>query len=306
MKVFPNYFLVLAILLILVMPALLTNANGQTKSLSGKYINSEVGFEMVFPSGWNTNNQTSTGMLAVHGDPEIDWDESIEITISKLDGTTSSAHTLSPNLIPDGCSKTSEVQLSITGVSGFEAVIECGTVPIKEKAKIVGIFTNSASITMLYDADNYESSVADFDIIVKSFKLTNNDNVKSGGTVNQDNTKIVVPVNNTSPSAINNTSAIALNNTDVNKKKDIPSWIKNNAKWWSEGSIGDNDFVQGIQYLIKEGIMKIPETHSGTGSSQKIPSWIKNNAKWWSEGSIGDNDFVQGIQYLITHGIMKV
>ncbi|WP_268541839.1 peptidase, partial [Candidatus Nitrosotenuis cloacae] len=30
----------------------------------------------------------------------------------------------------------------------------------------------------------------------------------------------------------------------------IPSWIKNNAKWWAEGTIGDKDFVNGIQYLI--------------------------------------------------------
>jgi len=39
----------------------------------------------------------------------------------------------------------------------------------------------------------------------------------------------------------------------------IPSWIKNNAGWWADGSIDDNSFVQGIQYLIKEGIMKIEQ-----------------------------------------------
>ena len=37
----------------------------------------------------------------------------------------------------------------------------------------------------------------------------------------------------------------------------IPSWIKNNAGWWAEGTIDDDSFVQGIQFLIKEGIMKI-------------------------------------------------
>ena len=37
----------------------------------------------------------------------------------------------------------------------------------------------------------------------------------------------------------------------------IPSWIKNNAKWWSEGSIGDSDFVKGIQYLIQIGVIKV-------------------------------------------------
>ena len=41
------------------------------------------------------------------------------------------------------------------------------------------------------------------------------------------------------------------------QKEQIPSWIKNNAGWWADGSIDDSSFVQGIQYLIKEGIMKI-------------------------------------------------
>ena len=37
----------------------------------------------------------------------------------------------------------------------------------------------------------------------------------------------------------------------------IPSWIKNNAKFWAEGKITDKDFVSGIQYLIKQGIIKV-------------------------------------------------
>ncbi|MHA7648174.1 peptidase [Nitrosopumilus sp. S4] len=91
------------------------------------------------------------------------------------------------------------------------------------------------------------------------------------------------------------------------QKEQIPSWIKNNAGWWADGSIDDSSFVQGIQYLIKEGIMKIPPTTQGTGlASNEIPSWIKNNAGWWADGSIDDSSFVQGIQYLIKEGIMKI
>jgi len=37
----------------------------------------------------------------------------------------------------------------------------------------------------------------------------------------------------------------------------IPDWVKNNAKWWADGTIGDSDFVQGIQYLITNGVIKI-------------------------------------------------
>ena len=37
----------------------------------------------------------------------------------------------------------------------------------------------------------------------------------------------------------------------------IPSWIKNNAGWWADGTIDDTAFVQGIQFLIKEGILSV-------------------------------------------------
>ena len=39
--------------------------------------------------------------------------------------------------------------------------------------------------------------------------------------------------------------------------REIPSWIKNNAGWWADGSIDDDSFVGGIQFLIEEGIMRI-------------------------------------------------
>ena len=86
----------------------------------------------------------------------------------------------------------------------------------------------------------------------------------------------------------------------------IPSWIKNNAKWWSEGKIGDSEFVQGIQYLVKQGIMKIPQTQSDSSLSQQIPSWVKTNAGWWASGQISDNDFVKAVEYLVSSGIIHV
>ena len=38
---------------------------------------------------------------------------------------------------------------------------------------------------------------------------------------------------------------------------EIPSWIKNNAGWWADGQIDDEAFVQGIQYLITNGILQV-------------------------------------------------
>ena len=86
----------------------------------------------------------------------------------------------------------------------------------------------------------------------------------------------------------------------------IPSWIKNNAKWWAEDKIGDSDFSQGMQYLVNQGIMKVPQTPQDAASSEKIPAWIKNNARWWADGKISDTDFISGIQHLIKSSVIKL
>jgi len=101
----------------------------------------------------------------------------------------------------------------------------------------------------------------------------------------------------------------------------IPDWIKNNAGWWAEGQIGNSDFVSGIQYMIKENIMVIPDlpevdTQKLELKSEKramelerhknVPDWVKNNAGWWANGLISEDDFVNGIKYLVEQGIIKV
>jgi len=83
----------------------------------------------------------------------------------------------------------------------------------------------------------------------------------------------------------------------------IPDWVKNNAGWWATDQIDDSAFLQGIQYLIKEGIMVIPPAEtSESPESQQVPAWIKNNAGWWADGQIDDNSFVSGLQWLISNG----
>lgn len=39
----------------------------------------------------------------------------------------------------------------------------------------------------------------------------------------------------------------------------IPVWVKNNAKWWSEGSISEGEYLKSLEYLITKGIINIPQ-----------------------------------------------
>ena len=87
----------------------------------------------------------------------------------------------------------------------------------------------------------------------------------------------------------------------------IPDWVRNNASWWSSDQIQDSDFASGIEYMIKEGIIKVPVTSSSQGNEDAvIPEWVKNSAGWWSEGLVSDKEFANGLQYLIENGIISV
>jgi len=102
------------------------------------------------------------------------------------------------------------------------------------------------------------------------------------------------------------TIPIVIDRITTNEEISLPDWIRNNALWWSQEQIDDNTFVQGIEYLIKNKIILIPQTQQETTESQEIPSWIRNNAAWWADGQIDDNTFVQGLEYLIKNGILRV
>jgi len=86
----------------------------------------------------------------------------------------------------------------------------------------------------------------------------------------------------------------------------IPFWIKNNAGWWSDNKISNDEFISGIDYLVKNKIINISSQNINENSSDVLPSWIKNNAGWWSAGQISDEAFLSGIKYLIENSIIKV
>ena len=41
------------------------------------------------------------------------------------------------------------------------------------------------------------------------------------------------------------------------EERTIPYWIKNNAGWWADNKISDDDFTSGIEYMIENNIIKV-------------------------------------------------
>jgi len=86
----------------------------------------------------------------------------------------------------------------------------------------------------------------------------------------------------------------------------IPTWVKNNAGWWATDQIPDSAFIDGIEFLIQDGIIVVPIIESQSVEESSIPVWIKNNAGWWADGQIDDKTFATGIEFLIKIGLIVV
>jgi len=43
----------------------------------------------------------------------------------------------------------------------------------------------------------------------------------------------------------------------VSEKAQIQPWIKTSVGYWADGVSSDDEFINAIQFLIKEGIMRI-------------------------------------------------
>jgi len=90
-------------------------------------------------------------------------------------------------------------------------------------------------------------------------------------------------------------------------KEMVPSWIKNNAKWWAQKQIGDSDFISGIQFMIQQKIILISGTHGESAQGDvPVPEWVRNNAGWWADDQISEDEFVKALEFLIQNGIIRI
>lgn len=120
--------------------------------------------------------------------------------------------------------------------------------------------------------------------------MTNSENVQTGYT-NNNSLKI----------------NLAVDRDPFLEKKLIPNWIKNNAGWWAEGKIDNETFVQGIQFMIKEKFVNIPNLpYPASWMDKSVPIWVKNNANWWAADLIPEQEFIKGIKYLVEKGVIQI
>ena len=109
------------------------------------------------------------------------------------------------------------------------------------------------------------------------------------------------------PSKVAETSFEFSPKFNVNQSaKEIPDWIKKVGDYWCNDHIDDTQFINLLQYLIKNNIIDLKNEKSDKLFSREIPDWVKNNTCLWSEDKIPDLDFIFGVEYLSKIGIVTV
>lgn len=59
---------------------------------------------------------------------------------------------------------------------------------------------------------------------------------------------------------------------EVNSRENIPNWVKNNAGWWADNEISDDEFLDALEFLIKNEILivDLPELDIVSEEAQRI------------------------------------
>ena len=99
--------------------------------------------------------------------------------------------------------------------------------------------------------------------------------------------------------------SIAVIYPSASAEGNVPNWVKNNAGWWATDAISQTEFLNAIEFLINNQIIKV-STYYSSGESEQIPVWVKNTAGWWATDAISEGEFVNAIEFLINIGIINI
>ena len=70
--------------------------------------------------------------------------------------------------------------------------------------------------------------------------------------------------------------------------------------------MSDNEFENGIKYLVENKIIKISEMPQNSQYIQGGIPWVKNLVGMWVSGKASDDDFTNAIEYMKSTGIITV
>jgi hypothetical protein len=227
--------------------------HGTRTAVSGTYTNSNMGVQITLPTGWSGFEMKSTSgnakiSIAPGGISTQGQRPSAMIGISIMPPSSTLPNPPTPRNAPGITCTNSTTTNTVNSLNLNVITVDCtGTDkngnPLEMKSKTETAQTTNANIIFnlrAYNATSYDSQVTNFDNMVSSLQLSTPTNTTP-------TTQTPTTTNPTNPTVPTTPGAFG----------PIPKWVKGIFGMYAQGQLSDNDLVQALQFLIKEGIIKV-------------------------------------------------
>lgn len=104
-------------------------------------------------------------------------------------------------------------------------------------------------------------------------------------------TGIIINTNVSITNLVFNTASAQQQSTDS-----IPNWIKNTAKWWSEGQTNDTDFLSAMQYLIDQNILHASKSSQTANQNNTLSQKMYDLQTRYNTLEIKYNELLKQVQ----------
>ena len=93
----------------------------------------------------------------------------------------------------------------------------------------------------------------------------------------------------------------------IKNNGEVPIWVKSVVSLWGIEKIADKDFLNMLEYLIKNDIIKIPKENLFENTKElKMLSWVRGNLNIWSQGEVPNSEFFKNMNWLIENKFIKL
>jgi len=151
------------------------SAYAQFTEVSGVYTNAAAGVEITFPDGWSGAEIGAGGQLLVVTAPggmgEAEVTKSITLITAEKSTDRDPRDPSSFSQESIDCNDPSVNSISVAGVQGYEAIVECPSTDTKMKMVSVGTTERWIVVMYLSPTSEFDSDVGKFDATVRSLTV---------------------------------------------------------------------------------------------------------------------------------------
>jgi hypothetical protein len=235
------------------------------KPVSGPYTNQENGVSVNFPSGWSGTvtelpdfvpGEWRVFVLVMNEDHKSNTAAMMEgnfATISLSIGEKLDEETPEPEPPADGfdvdCSYIFAEKITKDGKTGMKLETECIGTDMSFRMLTYVFATSEKYVAYVYSTN----PSSDFDNYLDEFE----DSVKTLSIKNLVDIQYDIPDGVSSQTQIDPPSLELDAGPSDEAAPKIPDWIRNTMQWYLDGVISEDEMISAIQFLVKEGIIKL-------------------------------------------------